>query len=229
MPTPADPPPTNVTRKLTLHAGHEREMTSATSTTYTIVNPTPREGGTVEILIQTRNDKGIVRETGGDLLMTRMYWATAPRTSCAGKVVDLKNGTYRVSFYAVRKGIAQIHLYLVYPAKTAAFIRNTYWNTEHRLFWTGIYKSHSALRKRPVNYSNRTCTIERSVKWKRTTDTCEYSREKVLGQTRFVCERNFNSQCDADKDVLNSMKLDIERSDNRTLQIIKGNEQLFQR
>ncbi|XP_033644967.1 NXPE family member 4-like [Asterias rubens] len=143
-------PTTNSSRVKTLKQNLQNlEETSALHSTYSLTNRELHVGDTAHFIIQAKDAEGRNQVTGGDFWFPVLtgdvgaYPVKGGRT--AGRVVDHKNGTYSVFFYAGWEGIAYVHMTLAATSEATTWLRTKYWPSERLAFWDGEFSGASTL------------------------------------------------------------------------------------
>lgn len=193
-------------------------MTSALHSTYSLTNRELHVGDTAHFIIQAKDAEGRNQVTGGDfwfpVLTTDVgaYPAKGGRT--AGKVVDHKNGSYSVFFYAGWEGTAYVHVKLAASSKATKWLQQKYWPHEKRVFWEGEFSSNIA--------SERTlCYLLRNVT---SPNLCRIDyNPTAMGLTVFYCEKPRILSCNDIQAVYLNPKL----IDERTTQLLSDDKELF--
>ncbi|XP_033645333.1 NXPE family member 4-like [Asterias rubens] len=193
-------------------------VTSALHSTYSLTNRELHVGDTAHFIIQAKDAEGRNQVTGGDfwfpVLTTDVgaYPAKGGRT--AGKVVDHKNGSYSVFFYAGWEGTAYVHVKLAASSKATKWLQQKYWPHEKRVFWEGEFSSNIA--------SERTlCYLLRNVT---SPNLCRIDyNPTAMGLTVFYCEKPRILSCNDIQAVYLNPKL----IDERTTQLLSDDKELF--
>ncbi|XP_033107150.1 uncharacterized protein LOC117109031 [Anneissia japonica] len=143
-------------------------------------------GDTFSVIIETRDSNDRHRLKGGDFWMANIR---SRQANAAGKVIDFKNGTYEVVFFAAWAGNVSIEIILVHPSETTDFIENSVWPMKDRALWKGSFVSG--------NTSNGRTACRFRIKGEEDLqDKCEWSHPLAIGKTVFVCDKPKTLGCD---------------------------------
>ncbi|XP_077982454.1 NXPE family member 3-like [Glandiceps talaboti] len=143
------------------------------------------EGEYVHVVLDAFDVNGLQRIVGGDFFFAIMSNLNKGKTT-AGRVVDYKNGSYSVYFYAGWSGLANITISLIHPSEAIDFIKTSYLPKERRVDWIGYFKGG-------IQKEKSVCYIARESILK---DKCIYQNQNALGGTVFVCDKPRTLSCD---------------------------------
>ncbi|XP_071955635.1 NXPE family member 4-like [Antedon mediterranea] len=132
-------------------------------------------GDLFSIIIESRDKNGRHRVLGGDF-----WYATIKIGYCstAGKILDFKNGTYEVVFFAACPGRVDVSIILVHTVESVHFYKNTIWPMEDRKLWNATYKLGDK-----EEYG--ICRMHNIGVWE---NQCEYPHPTALGGTLMLCD-----------------------------------------
>ncbi|XP_033115288.1 NXPE family member 3-like [Anneissia japonica] len=130
------------------------------------------------IIIEARDANGRHRVQGGD------FWyavvSTGKRFATAGKVIDYKNGTYELVFFAGWHGEMTLNIKLVLTSEAVQFFLHDIWHRAGRKVWGGQFKDGELLERS-------LCRLETRGVWH---DKCEYPNPLALGGSFvMLCDR----------------------------------------
>uniref|UniRef100_A0A4X1T3P3 NXPE C-terminal domain-containing protein n=1 Tax=Sus scrofa TaxID=9823 RepID=A0A4X1T3P3_PIG len=124
---------------------HVTSTTSATHSTATILNPkdTYCKGDQLDVLLEVRDHLGRRKPYGGDFLRARMS-SPALQAGASGKVSDLNNGTYLVSFTLFWEGQVSLSLLLIHPSEGVSALWRARNQGYDKVIFTGYFAHGSS-------------------------------------------------------------------------------------
>ncbi|XP_033125556.1 NXPE family member 1-like [Anneissia japonica] len=187
-------------------------MISAKETTFFLKNAQQPVivGDYFSVIIEARSSMGQHSKRGGD------FWFGAIRSrkgNAAGKIIDFKNGTYEVIFFAGWTGKATIEIILVHPSETTNFIEEKLWPMKDRIIWSGTFSANK-------QYETKTC---RFGKQSEHLNQCVHSYPLALGQTVFLCDKPKRLSCN----TLISLKSVANHVEKKFSELLSKNNALF--
>ncbi|KAM8739834.1 NXPE family member 3-like isoform 1-T4 [Acanthopagrus schlegelii] len=97
-------------------------------------------GDQLEVTIKMRDFKGRPKNTGGDVLLTRLHNPSLV-AGVAGKVVDHLNGTYTAVFSLLWEGSAQVQVTLVHPSEAVTVLQRLNVEEPDRIYFKSVFRS----------------------------------------------------------------------------------------
>ncbi|XP_060036007.1 NXPE family member 1-like isoform X1 [Erinaceus europaeus] len=164
---------------------HLNATTSAAQSRATILNPrgTHCRGEQLHVLLEARDHLGRRKEYGGDFLRARLA-SPGLKAGVAGRVTDLQNGSYLVSFSLPWQGRAWLSVRLVHPSEGASAL----WRARNRGYDKITFQGQF------VNGSRHVFT-ECGLRLNSTAELCEYLEAR--DQEAFYCVKPPHFPCDA--------------------------------
>ncbi|XP_060036010.1 NXPE family member 1-like [Erinaceus europaeus] len=164
---------------------HLNATTSAAQSRATILNPrgTHCRGEQLHVLLEARDHLGRRKEYGGDFLRARLA-SPGLKAGAAGRVTDLQNGSYLVSFSLPWQGRAWLSVRLVHPSEGASAL----WRARNRGYDKITFQGQF------VNGSRHVFT-ECGLRLNSTAELCEYLEAR--DQEAFYCVKPPHFPCDA--------------------------------
>uniref|UniRef100_A0A673URB0 Uncharacterized protein n=1 Tax=Suricata suricatta TaxID=37032 RepID=A0A673URB0_SURSU len=164
---------------------HRVTTTSAAHSTASILHPGDayRRGDQLDILLEARDHLGHKKTDGGDFLRARMS-SPALKAGASGKVTDLNNGTYLVSFTLFWEGWVSPSLLLIHPSEGVSAL----WRARNQGYDRVIFTGHFA---RGTSHVNTDCALVLNS----STELCEYL--DTQDQEAFYCVRPPHMPCAA--------------------------------
>ncbi|XP_033123210.1 NXPE family member 3-like isoform X1 [Anneissia japonica] len=138
------------------------------------------------VIVEAHDANGRHRVQGGD------FWypvvSNENRFATAGKVIDFKNGTYEIVFFAGWNGEMTVNIKLVHTSEAVRFILHEIWHKGGRTVWEGLFKVGKKV-------ETSLCRLETSGIWR---NQCEYPNPQALGGSLvLLCDRPSTLPCSA--------------------------------
>ncbi|XP_033123198.1 NXPE family member 3-like [Anneissia japonica] len=138
------------------------------------------------VIVEAHDANGRHRVQGGD------FWypvvSNGNRFATAGKVIDFKNGTYEMVFFAGWHGEMTVNIKLVHTNEAVRFILHEIWHKGGRTVWEGQFKVGE-------NIETSLCRLETNGIWQ---NKCEYPNPQALGGSLvLLCDRPPTLPCSA--------------------------------
>lgn len=93
----------------------------------------------LEVLVQMQDFRGRRKQYGGDFLLARLH-SPELGAGVAGRVLDLQNGFYSVSFPLLWSGPAQVEVTLVHSSEAVAVLQRLRKERSDRVFFQSLFR-----------------------------------------------------------------------------------------
>ncbi|XP_069473419.1 NXPE family member 1-like [Ambystoma mexicanum] len=149
--------------------------TSAEKSQATILNPKDKycTGDNLTVQIDVYDFSGNRKEHGGDFIRARIY-SPEVKAGASGIILDLKNGSYYVTFTLFWEGKVRVSLLLIHPSEGVSALWRARNKGYKNVYWTGQF----------VNGTHGIYT-ECGLKFNTTQELCEYPNH--CDGERFYC------------------------------------------